>query len=175
MPRGTAGTYLSVDGADKYRRLSRRLKEAGRGDLQRRLSRAIRREGQAALADARAAWMTVDVTSSRGGTARPDTSTGLRSRVAAATRVQVLQTGTRITVAGRKVDPRYPSLPWYLNGFPRRRGWRHPVFGRRDNPNDWQSQKGEEVFFQSMQRHVPAWRAATVRVVDDIAREIEGT
>lgn len=173
MPRGRVSTYMSVDGADKYKRLARRLKEAGRGDLQRRLSRTIRREGQAALNDVRVAWMGVDVTSSRGGTARPDVSTGLRSRVAAATRIQVLQNGTRISVNTKKVDPAYPSLAWYLNGSGRR-PWRHPIFGRRDNPGDWAEQRGEETFFKTMSRHAPAWRRATVRVIDEIAREIEG-
>jgi hypothetical protein len=171
MPR--VSTWMKVDGADKYRRLSRRLKEAGRGDLQRRLARSVRREGESALADVKGAWTGVQVSgSSRGGTGHPDRSTGLRQRVAAATRIQVLQTGTRITVNTRKVDPRYPGLAWYLDGLGK--PWRHPVFGRRGNAQDWQSQRGQEVFFATMNRHGPGWRRGIERVVDEVAREIEG-
>lgn len=169
MPR--VSTWMKVDGADKYRRLSRRLKEAGRGDLQRRLARSVRREGEPALRDVRGAWSGVQVSgSSRGGTGRPDTSTGLRQRVTTATRIQVLQNGTRITVNSKQVDPQYPSLPWYLDGLGK--PWRHPVFGRRTTK--WESQRGQEVFFRTLRRHGPQWRRGVERVVDQVAREIEG-
>lgn len=167
----SAAVWVKSDGAQKYRALSRRLREAGRRDLQRKLTRSIRAEGGPALSAVRAAWLTVDVGSSRGGTARPDTSTSLRQRVARATRIQVLQSGIRISVNGRRVDPKYPSLVFYLNGFPRTRAWRHPVFG---NKLVWTAQKGEEVFYPTLREFTPAWRAGIKRAMEETAAEIEG-
>lgn len=151
--------------------LSSELKTRGRLDLKRDLTAAVRREGEPALARVQAAWRSVQVTgSSRGGTARPDVSRGLRARVAAATRVQVTQAGVRITVAGNRVDPRYGnSLAWYLNGSGRR-PWRHPVFGRRDNPGDWQQQQGQEVFFKTLREHGPRFRQSIERAMEETAR-----
>jgi hypothetical protein len=151
--------------------LSAELKTRGRLDLKRDLTRAVRAEGQPAVAAVQAAWRSVQVTgSSRGGTAHPDVSRGLRGRVAAASRVQATQAGVRITVDGKKVDPVYGnSLAWYLNGSGRR-PWRHPVFGRTANPQDWQQQQGQEVFFQTLREHGPRFRAAIERAMEETAR-----
>jgi hypothetical protein len=160
---------VRVQGQEKYRALSRRLRESGRRDLQRQLSRAIRREGAPALADVKRAWMTVDVTPPQGSAGK---STGLRARVSNATRISILQRGIRVQVAGKKVDPRYGrSLAYYLNAMPRRRSWRHPVFGNREV---WAAQRGEEVFFKTLGRHERQWRSGIERVMDDFARRIEG-
>lgn len=172
MPTGEI--QLKVDGAAlQYRALSRQLRKLGRGDLQRKLTRAIRKEGGPALAAVKAAWLTVDVKSlapnDRGGVARPDTATGLRRRVARATRIQVLQSGIRITVNGRRVDPKYPSLVFYLNGFPRQRNWRHKVFGH----NVWVAQRGQEVFYPTLREFAPTWRAGVIRAMDEFATELE--
>lgn len=152
-----------------WRVLSAELVTRGRVDLQRDLRQAVRREGEPAVAAVRAAIMAVDVTSSKGGTARPDRSTGLRARVAAATKVQATTTGVKITVNGRQVDLVYgKSLAWYLAAT--RRPWRHPVFGRRANPADWQVQQGQPVFFPTLDAHRPAFRAAILRAMEDTAR-----
>lgn len=164
--------YTKIQGQEKYRALSRRLREAGRGDLQRKLTRSIKREGDTALRQVKSRWPTIDVRSAKGGTAPPDRSTGLRARAAAATRIQVLQTGIKISVQGSKVDPRYGrSLTKGLNGLGR---WRYPVFGRRANPQDWQQNYGTEIFYSTLTRHDPAWRRGIERAMDETARQIEG-
>jgi hypothetical protein len=174
LAQAQAIIWTKVDGQQRYRALSRRLREAGRGDLQRRLTRAIRREGQPALSAVRQAWLSIEVTSlppnDEGGHARPDKSTGLRQRVARATRIQVLQTGIKISVAGRRVDPKYPSLVFYLNGFPRRRPWRHPVFGHR---LVWVAQRGREVFYPTLIQFAPRWRRGVVAAMQETIDEIE--
>jgi hypothetical protein len=157
--------WTKVQGQEKYRALSRRLREAGQRGLQRELTRAIRKEGDGALRAVKAAWMTVDVQSSRGG----GESSGLRGRVAAATRISVLQSGIRIRVESSRVDPAYGrALSFGLDGLGR---WRHPVFG---NPKVWESQKGQEVFYKTLERYEPRWRAGIERAMEDIARQIEG-
>ena len=167
----TASVWMKVDGAEKYRALSRRLREAGAGKLQRDLTKAVRKEGGPALAAVRQAWLGVEVSSSKGGTAPPDTSTSLRARTARATRIQVQQRGIRISVNNARVDPKYPSLVFYLNAMPSGRDWRHPVFGNREV---WVAQRGQEVFYPTLRRFAPQWRKAIMRVMEETAREIEG-
>lgn len=153
-----------------WRTLSMELRTRGDPDLKRDLVKAIRREGEPAVRAVQAAWRSVRVSgSSRGGRGRPDRSTGLRERVAKATRVQVSQSGVRIVVDGRKVDPQYGrGLAWYLNasGKP----WRHPVFGRRENPQDWQEQRGQSVFYETLRNHEPRFRRAVGEAMETVAR-----
>lgn len=157
--------WTKVAGQEKYRALSRRLREAGEKGLQRQLTRAIRQEGDGALRAVQAAWLTVDVQSSRGG----GTSSGLRARVAAATRISVLQNGIRIRTESKRVDPAYGrTLTYGLDGLG---SWRHPVFGNREV---WESQRGQEVFYKTLERFESRWRAGIERAMEDIARQIEG-
>jgi hypothetical protein len=170
-----ATVLFKTEGTRQYRDVSRRLREAGRGDLQRKLTRAVKSEGQPALAAVRAAWLGVHVTplppNDRGGHGRPDTSTGLRRRVAAATQIQARQNGISIFVNAARVDPNYPSLPYYLNGFPRKRPWRHMVFG---NKNVWVAQRGQEVLFPTLMKFAPVWRQGCLGAMNDTIRQIEG-
>ncbi len=152
-----------------WRVASATLITRGRIDLQRDLTRAVRREGAPTVAAVRAAWLSVDVTSSRGGVTPPDVSTRLRARVAAATRLEITRMGVRVVVSPGRVDPRYGrSLTWYLNASGR--PWRHPVFGRRENPQDWQEQAGQEVFYRTINGRVPLFRAAIEAAMEETAR-----
>jgi hypothetical protein len=138
----------------------------GRGDLIGPLRTAIRREGAPTIAAVKAAWLSVEVSSTRGGTARPDRSTGLRARVSAATKLSITSTGIRVTVTERAVDPRYgKALTWYLDASGRR-PWRHPVFGHR---HTWTTQRGQEVFFSTIDAHAPAFRAAIAAAMEVVA------
>lgn len=156
--------WLKVHNQDVFRRLVRALNDAGNGDLRRDLVREIRAEGQPALAATRAAWPTVDVTSSRGG---GTASTGLRARIAAATKIQVQQNGIRVHVNPRQVDARYGrTLTFGMNNMGR---WKHPVFGNR---NYWESQYGQEVFYKTLERYEPRWRRGIERAMDRTARKL---
>lgn len=167
MPQ--AVVEMQVGQQQRYKELAERLRDAGRKDLQRKLTKAIKQEGDAALAAVKAGWLGVDVSSSRGGTAAPVRSTGLRARAAAATTIKVLGTGIRITTVGSKVDPVYGrSLTKGLDGLGR---WRHPVMGNREV---WTTQKGQEVFYSNVHRFESRWRAGIERVMGDIAAQIEG-
>lgn len=162
-------SVVKIQGADEYKRLARRLKDAGRGDLQRRLTREIRREGSPALQAVKRAWLGVDVTSSGGGSVAPDNSTGLRARAAAATRISILGSGIRVRTEGKRVDPVYGrTLTYGLDGLGR---WRHPVFGNR---NAWESQQGQEVFYSTLTRFESRWRRGVQRAMEQTARIIAG-
>lgn len=171
---------MKVSGADRYRQVSRRMKKAAVSkELQRKLTKSIRDEGRPALAAVRAAWLTVDVTSlppnNRGGHGRPDTSTNLRARVARATGISVQQRGIKIKVNGKRVDPKYPSLPFYLNGMPRKKNWRHKVFNRRrrDGSFVWVAQKGQEVFAPTLKGFSPAWRKGCEGAMDEFVADLD--
>lgn len=165
MPKASGMvSWKALHNGDSWNRTARKLKEQGRGDLQRKLTKAVRREGKPALAAVQEAWRGIDVGSERGGGKK---STGLRDRAARATRLQVRATGIRITTNAKKVDPNYPNLVRYLNGQGR---WRHPVFGR----DVWRTNTGTEVFFPTLVEFAPAWRAEIVKAMEEIVREIEG-
>ncbi|MEV1295776.1 hypothetical protein [Pseudonocardia sp. NPDC049635] len=156
--------WTKVEGQEKYKALARRLREASRGDLQRKLTRAIRAEGDPALRAVQGRFRTVDVTSEGPG----GSSSGLRARVAAATRISILGSGIRIRVEPKRVDPRHGrTLSFGVNG----KYWRHPVFG---NTQVWTGQRGQEVFYSTLQRFETRWRAGIERAMDEIARQIEG-
>lgn len=158
--------WIKIHGQDKYKRLAKALKEAGRGDLQRKLTREIRKQGDPALQAVKVAWLGVDVTSDGDG----GKSSGLRQRVSDATRISILGNGIRIRVEAKRVDPVYGrTLTYYLDGLGKR--WRHPLFGDRER---WYQQKGEEVFFKTLTEYETAWRAGVEAAMEATAREITG-
>jgi hypothetical protein len=164
----TIRVQVQVGGIATVRALARRFERAADGGLQGRLVQALSQEAPSALTDTRAAWMGVEVDSSKGG----GSSSGLRARTAAATATAATPRGVTFTVNGTAIDPAYGrGLAWYLDGYGR---WRHPVFGRTANPQDWQQQTGQEVFFKTLRGHKPGFEGRLERVVDEVTREIEG-
>jgi len=155
---------MGASGKAAVEAAARRFERAASGGLQRRLVQGLAQEAPSALAETRAAWMGVEVTSSRGG----GSSSGLRARVAAATTSSATGRGVKFEVEPAAVDPAYGrSLTYGLNGMGR---WRHPTWGRPP----WQQQTGQEVFFKTLRGHEPGFEGRLVRVVDQVAREIEG-
>lgn len=158
------GFRVGVTGKAAVEAAARRFERAAAGGLQGRLVQGLNQEASSALAETRAAWLGVDVTSSRGG----GSSSGLRARVAAATSSAPTGRGVKFEVDPAGVDPVYGrSLTYGLNGMGR---WRHPVFGRPP----WQQQTGQEVFFKTLRGHEAAFEGRLARVVDQVAREIQG-
>jgi hypothetical protein len=161
--------FVKIKGADDFRRLRQQLKAAGRGDLQRSLLRQIRRIGGPALAAAKTGAMRVDVQSSRGG----GSSSGLRASVAQATTIRIVSGGISIRVEPRRMDNKH--RPWGLQlslGLDRIGRWRHPVFGRLDQP--WVEQYGTEFFYTSLKRYEGPWRRGVEQAMEETARKLEG-
>lgn len=152
---------MRTRGDREFVALARRFEQAA-GGLSYRLTGALQEEGQQALAAVRAAWLGVDVQSSRGGGG----STGLRARVAAATVAKPYPGGVTIEVESGRVGDYGRTLAYGLDGLGR---WRHPVFG---NELVWAQQYGTEVFYSTLRGR--GWEARLERVVDDVAREIQG-
>lgn len=153
---------MRTKGAAEVRALAGRFRQGGRG-LQPRLVQALHQDAAPALAAVRSAFLGVQVSSSRGG----GSSSGLRARVAAATRVETIPTGVQIAVDPAAVDSAYgKALSFGLDGLGR---WRHPVWG---NTRLWEQQYGQEVFYSTLTGR--SWETGLGRVVDQVAREIEG-
>lgn len=149
----------------QYRDLARRLRTAD-AELKRHLRRRIREEGAPALQAVRAAARGIDMTTqpSAGG----GDSSGLRARLAAASKLSVQASGIRFTVQERRVDPRYGAT---LTAGSEGKPWRHPVFGNR---NAWVRQQGSPWFYPTLRSEGPAFRAAVERAVRDTLKHIEG-
>lgn len=164
--------FIKIENQEQYKRLARALKEAGRGDLQRSMVKQIRRHGSPALQAAQRAFLGIDVQSSDGGGTK---STGLRARVAAATRISVLGSGISIRVEPRRVDNRYGrALSFGLDGLGR---WRHPVYADPTKTREdwtWVEQTGREVFYRSLKRYESVWRRGVEQAMQETARKIEG-
>lgn len=155
---------VSVSDTNRLAALASRLLHAA-ATLQTRLTDAVREEGGPALAEVRAAWLTVEVQSTRGG----GSSSGLRARVAAATEAHPIGQGVSFRVEEDAVDPRYGRQ--LVMGLDALTGWHHPVFGNR---RAWTEQSGEEVFYRTLSAHARRWETRLERECDEVAREIEG-
>lgn len=160
---------MKVDSTRELKQVARRLARAADGrvgvDARRRLVRSAR----PVVAQVKTAALAVEVESSQGGTARPDSSTNLRARVAAAIDSAATPGGVTLFVAGYKIGVNGSRLAQYLDSedLPR---WRHPVFGRRTSA--WETQTGQPFFYITIRAAEPRFAAAVESAVDKLAEEI---
>lgn len=165
-----AGITVRVSHTSELSRLARRFRAAGSGGFQRDLQSHLQREGRPVLTQIRASVRSLEVGSSRGGTARPDTSTALRARLAAATDVTPRGNGVRFEVHGAQVGP-YGHRLAKLTDTELAPRWRHPVFGNRRN---WQTNTGRPWFFVTIRAAKDQFRGAVLRAMAATARKIMG-
>ncbi len=112
---------MGVQGTADARALQRRLRAAAAGGLQRELARALQRAGRPVLMELKRAALSLPATG-------PD-STGLRKKIAAATRSAPRIGGVRFYVASAALGGQ-AMLPQKIHDAA---GWWHPVYGRRPN------------------------------------------
>lgn len=149
---------IAVHGADQLGDLSRALKQAGRGDLQKRMRANIRDAARPVLADVKQ--------SARSIPAQPGPPTsGLRRRMAAATGLRIRRDGVRIAVSETRMGSQR-SLPRNME----KHSFRHPVFGNRDR---WVVQAGHPWFYGTVRRHETSLRRAVLAAVSDTADELQ--
>lgn len=118
---------MGVNGVGDARALQRRLRAAAAGGLQRELQRQLRAAGRPVVAALRAEILAMPVK----GTG----STGLRAKIASATRSAPRIGGVRFYVATGQLGDQW-MLPEKIEAGP---GWFHPVFGRPPyvHQNSW--------------------------------------
>jgi hypothetical protein len=180
------GVGIKVANAQSYRQLAKDLRQAGRTDLRKALRRKISEAGKPVLADVKAAVREIPVTSRGGGTgarrrhnverattARAKASAsrrraGLRATIASATKLQITVKGVRFVVQSSKLPADQQSLPRHLDS---EKGWRHPVFGDRDN---WVHEQGRPYFAVTIKKRAPVFRKAILEGMEEIKKQIEG-
>lgn len=113
-----ASVRMGVNGAANARRLQQRLRAAGAGGLQRELARQLQAAGRPVLVELRAAALALPASGVK--------STGLRRKIAAATRSAPRIGGVRFYVATGQLGDQ-AALPALIHAAA---GWNHPVFGR---------------------------------------------
>jgi hypothetical protein len=182
---------VKVTGADQLYALNRRFKEAGRKDLPRKLRAGIRDGVKPAVVATKAAVLTIPIRGTRGGgrsaraehafersrakdedkrRIRAERGSGLRQTISRAIKVQI-KTGktasVRIVVDEKQLPADQRSLPRHLDSD---RGWRKPTFGHEP----WTQQYGKPYFEVTIRKHLPEVRAAVLKALDDVAKQIEG-
>jgi hypothetical protein len=99
--------------------------------------------------------------------------TGLRLRIARCVETWAVIDGPVVQVGVEMNASRMPdgekSLPLMLEGPPRGKRWRHPVFG---DPEVWTGQLSHPYFWGAVSAFGPASRNAMNRAADSIARKI---
>lgn len=176
------GVKLSVTGQAELAALSRRLKEAGEKGLTKELRKGLKNAAGPAVKDVQDVVRTLPVHGTRGGgkggraahhnmrfKRAAKGGHGLRATIARATKADVKTSGeARVTIRtyARYLPADQRRLPRYLD---RAKGWRHPVFGDREN---WVRQFGKPWFGTTLKRHGPAVRKEVLDAMRRTAEQI---
>lgn len=166
-----------VQGFQRLQELRARIKEAGDSGMNRKFRSNVRKAGQPVVANLQAKVMTVKVTSSRGGKAPPDRSTGLRARTASTIKISQTRNGIRIVVSAKKFGLYGVTLPRYLDAeLAKWTRWRYPVFWKGQMGTAPSSrikqQTGQHWFFATIRKDGPAFEKAVDDVMDETEREL---
>lgn len=184
---------FSANGYDEWRRTAKALRKAP-AELRANLRKQIMQAGQPVLDEVKSAARSIPVTSSRGGgTKRRQTYSalqagrrahagerdvrqaalrasrrpaGLRARVAAAAKLQVRARGIRFIIDSSNLPESQQSLPRHLDSA---KGWRHPVFGNRE---DWVHQQGRPYFGSTISKRATGFRTAVLKAMGETASKI---
>lgn len=173
-------------GTEQFRALGLKFRKAANGvEVRKALTKTIRAELDPAVKDVKSAVLALDVKTSRGGgsrqraahyhAARARKTTrahfGLRAAVARGVKSRVKYSGytvgARIYEDTSALPEDQRKLPRYLN---RPSGWRHPVFGNRDQ---WVHQVGGEWFEPPIRKRVVRIRAGVVQAVSKTLKELQ--
>ncbi|WP_143082137.1 hypothetical protein [Nonomuraea wenchangensis] len=179
-----------IQGTDELVDLAKRLKEAGDKKLQRELARSVRQVTKPIVNDLKGAIKSLPVSGSRGRGSRTRANydldrmkklteknarkaikrAGLRDTIARAIRSDLKTSGrsagVKISVKGQLIPPDQRVLPKYLDSAS---GWRHPVFGNREN---WAAQKGRPWWMVTIQPHADKARQ---EILEGARRVVERT
>jgi hypothetical protein len=147
--------------------LARVLRSEGDGkQLRRGLTTEIRRALKPAVADAKAAALSIPALggiASEGGSLRAAIARNVRAEA----RLSGAKAGARVRVRKRGMPRDFHNAPKRTN---RKKGWRHPVWG---NTERWVHQEGKPDWFDdAMRHHHPGVHAGVRKAMADTARRI---
>lgn len=164
----------------QFLRLARELRGPANKELRKQLGKALRQRATPVVQDVRAAVRAIPAKGSRGGGTAARTAArrvtksgkvrknprprGLRDTIAASTAFQLRLSGSSPAV---RILVRQSSLPANQRYLPSRlnnpQGWRHPVFGNRDN---WVHQQGHPFFDVTIGKHAQPLRRDILAAID---------
>jgi hypothetical protein len=154
---------VKVTGAD-LRDVSRKLRKVNDANVKRRFRKELRIVASPFVPAVRNSIAAIPTTGSQ--------STGLRSRLQKAVTLRIRTSGKNASVSILMSTGKMPdgqkALPAYMEGV--KSPWRHPVFGREDEP--WAEQPAHPYFFPVVRSMGAAGKRAASRVVDQITRAI---
>lgn len=156
---------------EKFGALAARFRDAANGDLRRDAVQELQSASHPVLARVRAGVLSASFPVKPEGAGDTPTK-GLRARLAAATHVTPLPhgNGVRFAVEGKQVDPAWGHRLAQLTDKETAPRWRHPVFGRRDQP--WVTQYGQPWFFGNIRTGRPEFEGGIHRAMGRTARKI---
>jgi len=155
---------LRVSGGKELARISRELRTVGNGrEIRKQLGKELRTAALPLVPAVRASIQAIPAATGQ--------SSGLRSRLAKATRLSVKTTGRtasiRILVDGRKMPDGERALPAYIEGT--KPNWRHPVHGHKGT---WVRQQAHPYFYKVVRPLGRKSRTAVIRTLDEISKKI---
>jgi hypothetical protein len=153
-----ASVGMGVRGIQDARNLQRRLRAAAAGGLQRELARQLQAAGRPVLLELRAAALALP--------SKGVGSTGLRRKIAAATRSAPRIGGVRFYVATAALGGQ-AMLPQKIHDAA---GWWHPVFGHR--PYVYQDSPAFPWFTTTVEANEDRLRQACEEAMQRIANMI---
>ncbi len=146
---------VSVRGAEKFEKVSRALKDAGRGDLRKALNAEMRKGARPLIPQARDSALSTLPT--KGGLARQVSKEPMRVSV----QTGATTAGVAIVVGRRRGGARSANQGRV----------RHPVFGNRDR---WVTQVVQPGWFdKSLRRKAPDVRRNLDSAVNDFVKRLE--
>jgi hypothetical protein len=92
---------------------------------------------------------------------------GLRESIARATKLKVTARGVKFYVDSSKMPESQRNLPRLLDS---EKGWRHPLFGNRE---DWVDQKGQPYFGATIKKKAPEFRRAIENAMNEVKRDLD--
>lgn len=167
---------VRVSNHAQFGRLARRLRAAADGGLKQDLGAELQRAAPPVLAKVQAAVQQASFPAEEPSPNHRTRSTGLRDRLAAATKTEPLSApvGVRFLVDGSVVNPADSRGGHKLAKYtdvelaPR---WRHQTFGRT-GPEDWFNQLGQPWFAVSIRPQEPRFRRGVEKAMDKTIRRI---
>lgn len=165
---------VRVSNHKQFGRLARRFREAADGQLKRDLGAELERAAPPVLTKVQAAVQRASFPAEKPSPNHRTRSTGLRDRLAAATKTEPLSSpvGVRFLVDGSVVNPADSRGGHKLAKYtdvemaPR---WRHQVFG---DPERWFNQLGQPWFGSTIRADDRPFRRGVERGMDKTARRI---
>lgn len=166
-------TWVQVVGTGDLHDLARDLRRAGGEDVTDRLRRGLREAARPLAPLARSAILSMPSKGQNARRGKPSTRAQMARAVTTSVRLTGKSPRVGVYVAPRKMPSGKWSLPGYFERVPGKERLRHPVFG---NPNVWVAQQvpPDGFFTKSVRSTERDVQRAANRVIDQIAREIEG-